>query len=632
MKARSIWPTALVVALFGCSAGSVGPGGNYSNPGSGTSGGGSGLPMGYMYNDAGQVVTPDGAVIAADALPPPQSGSSGSATGGSSGGMGSGSSSGGILANGNPVISQTVVRLANVEYANTVNDLVGVAPSAQTVPLDADQPSGGYNVGLASTDATARAYHDSAFALAAQLTSTPANLAKLLAPAGTACATQGAACASAFIAAFAPQAFRRPVDAATSTALNGLYTTVAVTNNLGFTTGILAVVAEILQSPYYLYHLELEEQAMGPVQVAVQGYSMASRLSYFLWSSMPDAALFAAAQGGQLSTPAQIQAQAQRMLVDATGKPTAKAMLGLRNFYEQWLTVSQLPPGKSGTYTAAYTPAFEADLRTSLDLETEDALWSPTGQAMALLLTGSTSYATVNTAAAFGVTVTSTTPQKVQLDPTKRAGILSHPALMATYATGDTSHPIKRGRFISERFLCEKLPDPPPNAPMGLPPSTPGESLRQAFEALTATGPDLGKPTFGTDGQPLACPSCHSRINPLGFLFEPFNTIGAYRTIDDYGAMVDLSNITVVNTGDPSVDGLTATSMALATKLASSDLTTTCLMTQLYRYMTKRQEATADLATITSLDAAFTQNKQTLAPVLAAYTQTPAFLNRLNVQ
>jgi hypothetical protein len=542
---------------------------------------------------------------------------------------------------------QVVTKLTATEYANTVSDLLGVAPAQQTVPLGADGSAGGFSVGGASTDQTASAYHDSAVQIAGVATAAGA-LPVLLAPAGCTPpvnddAAAGAACASAFIVGFSELAFRHgAVDPTTVAGLEALYTKVAALS--GFTAGIAAVVEEVLQSPFFLYHLETEQEALGPTPqpIAVTGYSMANRLSYFLWGSMPDAVLRGAADAGTLSTPAQVLAQATRMAADP------KAKIGVANFSRQWLTEPFFPDSKLGNSTqiaadgtlsptplwsnevatgesfeAVFSPAAGAMIR-SFEMQVQDALWAPS-DAMRRLLTGTTAYANAALAPMLGVNVTGDTLQPVELDRTKRIGILSHPLLMAMYATNATSHPIKRGRFILGQILCQ----PPPNPPAGVPAFTPpraGTSLRQDFEQLTATGPYAGQPSADPS---IPCAACHARIDPPGYLFEPFDTIGDFRTIDDYGQPVDLSNITIVRTGDPLVDKPTASSVELAQNLAASDLPNQCLTQMLYRFMARRDDAQADAASEAWIDEAFDLNHQSLVPALAT-TETDAFLARVN--
>src|SRR5271166_6169921 len=320
MKARSTWPTAFLLVFLGCGSGTVGgpgyTGGGESGSGGGSTGnggsagagggstgvgvgsGGAGVGSGSTAGSGGTGIVPcvgctvvDGGVIEPDgsfmAVTPP------SPTPPSGG-----------------VVVQPLTKLTAAEYANTVNDLFGsaiglatsmVPPSAQTVPLGADTSAGGFSIGGAATDQTAQAYHDSALVIANVVTSAT-NLPTLV---KAACPTlpaansggAGATCASAFINELAPLAFRHgTVDAATIMGLNNVYQAVAVTDAAGFSGGIAAVIEEMLQSPYFLYHLETEQQALGTTApVPVTGYSLANRLSYLLWSSMPDSALFTAA-------------------------------------------------------------------------------------------------------------------------------------------------------------------------------------------------------------------------------------------------------------------------------------------------------------------------------------------------
>jgi hypothetical protein len=250
---------------------------------------------------------------------------------------------------------------------------------------------------------------------------------------------------------------------------------------------------------------------------------------------------------------------------------------------------------------------------------------------MKTLLTGTTVYANAALAPLFGVAATGTALQPVTVDATKRVGILSHPLLMATYATPNTSHPIKRGRFVWDQILCQALPDPPPNVPPFAPPSV-GMSLRQDYEFMTATGPYSGQTRLGTNGAPLACPECHARINPVGFLFEPFDTIGDYRTIDDYGQPVDLTNITIVQAADAKLNVLTPNSIQFAQNLANSDLPNSCLTQQLYRFMAHRADAAADFPVEAQLDTTFDAAGESISPVLVGLTQTAVFLSRMNAQ
>jgi hypothetical protein len=622
MKALSCGPAVAVLALVGCSSGSVGPAQNQLSGDQSGSQAGSGSS---------------------------ESGSSSSATTSSGGPTGvTGASGGAPDSTTNPVVVEQTWRLTDTEYANTINDLLGIAPSSQTVPLAADSSAGGFAVGAEQGDAVAQAYHDSAVALA---TLAVANITQLLQPVNCS-VSAGASCASAFINYYAPLAYRHgTVDAATIAGLNGVYATVSSATGGTATLGIQAVLEAMMQSPYFLYKLETEQQALGVGLVPVTGYSMANRLSYLLWGSMPDTALSAAAAANQLTTPAQVSAQATRMIANA------KAHVGLANFYSQWMQPVPLQATKDGnstqittqgslstaslftystgistgeSFATIYTAALQQDILASFNAQLDAALWAPSG-AMKTLLTGTTVYANAALAPLFGVTATGTALQPVTVDSTKRVGILSHPLLMATYATPNTSHPIKRGRFVWDQVLCQALPDPPPNVPPFAPPAV-GMSLRQDYEFMTATGPYAGQTRLGTNGAPLACPECHSRINPVGFLFEPFDTIGNYRTIDDYGQPVDLTNLTIVQAADTKLNVLTPNSIQFAQNLAASDLPNSCLTQQLYRFMAHRADAVADFPVEAQLDTIFDTAGESMAPVLVGLTQTAVFQSRMNAQ
>jgi hypothetical protein len=635
MKARSAWPSGFLVLFLGCSSGAIGTGDTAQGTGTGSSlgssgsvggGGLSGTPIctGCTVNDAGTVITADGAVAAPPSVNPPHGG----------------------------VVSQVITKLTDIEYANTVNDLLGIPASQQTVSLGADSSSGGFFIGGASTDQTADAYQSSALQIATLATSAT-NLPSLLkaanctAPAGNAGA-DGAACAAAFINEFAPLAFRHGlVDAATLAGLTALYTAVAVTQAQGFTEGVSAVIQEILQSPYFLYHLETEQQSLGMYGTAipVTGYSMANRLSYLLWSSMPDSTLFAAAAANELLTPGQVSAQATRMVQDP------KAKIGLRNFYQQWLLALSLPDGKVGTssqilpsgtlsntslfqttkgesFATVYSAALQQAIFDSFNMQVDNAMWAG-ANVMKTLLTGATVYTNAVLAPVFGVTgVTGTVLQAAQVDTTKREGILSHPLIMATQATTATSHPVFRGRYVWDQIVCQALPDPPAGVPAFVPPAA-GMSLRQDFELLTATGPYAGKVSADPS---IPCPSCHTRLDPIGFLYESFDTIGDWRTIDDYGAPVDLTNITIVQSLDKNLNVLTPNTVQFAENLANSDLPNACMTAYFYRFMAKRNDAMADYPVEAWLDQVFDYTGQNLTPVLIGLTQTDVFLDRMNSQ
>jgi hypothetical protein len=531
---------------------------------------------------------------------------SSSSTAGSAATGGTSSTTGGATGNpdtSSPIQAAPTWRLTNLEYKNSVKDLFGIAAAT---PLDPDGAMAGYRAGLVAGDATVQAYYDSALAVAAAVD------VSTLAPCDAAAAMAGGAdCAAKFIDAIGPKAFRRPVDAETRAGLVALFSGIA--SKFGYEPAIRGLVEEILQSPYFLYHLELEEQALGPGAVKVSGYSMASRLSYLIWGTMPDDALFAKAAAGQLTTAEQIEAEARRLLADP------RAHTGLYNFYEQWLRADRLPPVKGGKYQDAYNDAMRASILASFDAQVDASLWQPQ-DSVGVLLTATQAFVNEQTAPLFGISgIKGTALQVANVDPAQRVGILAHPAVMGALATEDGTHPIQRGVFVWDQLLCQDLPSPPANVPVfpGVPPNA---SVRQAFE------------TFTSD---VICQGCHRRINPVGFLFENYDTLGAYTTIDDNGQPVNapgtiVGAITPGGEEDKVVNVPTASEVELSRNIAQSASVAQCLVKQLYRYTMKRKETNGDTATINTLAGAFTGTAQSMPALLAAITQSEAFKNRWN--
>jgi hypothetical protein len=609
MGARSTLFMALCaagIAASGCT-GAVGQDNSTGGPGTGATTGGPG---------AGGAGPTGGTTGTAGSGAPGTGGGTGPGTAGSTGGGGSTGTAGSgvVMLPNSPLASGPTWRLANYEFVNSIHDLLGVTVDT---PLEPDAPSDGdFRVGGIASDNTVTTYHTAAMEIAAKALKTLATIEPCY---GTATGAAQATCASMIVSDLGPKFYRRPLDPTQVTGLTTVYSTIA--GSYGFQAGVQALLEALIQSPYFLYHLELEEESMGvvggmPTKVPVTGFSMASRLSYLLWGSTPDATLMTEAGAGRLTTAAQINAQVTRMLADPRLLP------GMRNFYEQWLKVLDLPlskvknPVTNVDYGTLYTSDMQASLRASFDAQVDAALWG-TGDSIHALLTGTDAYVDANVAKIFGATgVTGTTLQKITVDPTQRLGIMTHPAIMTVFATDTSSHPIKRGVFFWDKFLCSPLPNPPPDVPPFVPPP-PGQSLRQDYEIMTSKG---------------TCPACHSLINPVGFLFEHYDSMGYYRTVDDNGLPVN-SATTIVGTSDTMLDMPTTDAVQFASRLGADDsVVASCMVKELYRYTVKRKEASGDMQSLATLTDTFNQSGRSVKALLTGLTQSEAFLNRLNVQ
>lgn len=259
-----------------------------------------------------------------------------------------------------------------------------------------------------------------------------------------------------------------------------------------------SVIILALKSPRFLY-LPGE---------AGDAYDAASRLSYALWDSLPDAPLLEAAKSGKLD-PAK---EAERMLAD----PRARAKIAA--YYHRWLQLDRLHDlAKDPKSYPGFDAAIVSDLRTSLDLFLEDVTWGQVSDWRQFML-ADTVYMNGRLAKFYGVELPEDAPfQKVKMDPKKHAGLLTHPLLMAGFSYTSVSSPIHRGVFLARALLGRRL-RAPPDAVTPIPPELhPSLSTRERI-LLQTKGPD--------------CQSCHAMINPLGFALENFDAVGRFREVE----------------------------------------------------------------------------------------------------
>src|SRR5262249_27093972 len=246
----------------------------------------------------------------------------------------------------------------------------------------------------------------------------------------------------AFCQSFAERAFPRPLDDSQKKLIERQYEA-----GKDAETGVKRVVLVVLKSPRFLYR---------EVSGGSGAYDTAARLSFGLWDSLPDRALLTAASDGKLSSKDEIAKQAERMLGDV------RARVKLRDFLMTWLKADQPHDyGKDPKKFPGFDAAMVSDLRTSLELFLDDVVWSESSDFRQLLLSEQT-FVNGRLAAFYGADLPKDAPfQKVKLDGGKRAGVLTHPYLMARFAHGDESSPIHRGVFLARGVLGVSLKAPP---------------------------------------------------------------------------------------------------------------------------------------------------------------------------
>jgi cytochrome c553 len=319
-----------------------------------------------------------------------------------------------------------------------------------------------------------------------------------------------------FCRRFAERAFRRPLTAEQQRR----YVDHQFEAARDVETAVKRVVLFVLKSPRFLYR---------EIDGGRDGYDVASRIAFALWDSLPDEELLKAAGAGQLATREQVARQAERMLGDL--RTRAK----LREFLLQWLKVDPAPDvAKDGRQFPGFDPAIASDLRTSLELFLGDVLWSEASDFRQLLL-ADTLYLNGRLARFYGADLPpDATFQKVALRPGERAGVLTHPYLMATFAYTATTSPIHRGVFLARSVLGQSL-RPPPEAFTPLPAELHPELTTRERVALQT--------------KPEACRSCHSVINPLGFTLENFDAVGRFRD-KEKGRPIDATGAYLTRSGE----------------------------------------------------------------------------------
>ena len=495
-------------------------------------------------------------------------------------------------------------RLNLAEYARTVHDLLGVDTSMVTSTFPPDNTGLGFTNNadvLSVTSLQAEAYMTASEQFA---TAAVANLATLLPCDPTKGGSTGEdACAKQFITAFGLRAFRRPLTADETTTFTGLYSS----GRMGgaFADGVALVIEGMLQSADFLYRVEATDPTAPLTATSpVAPYELATRLSYFLWGTLPDQPLFDAAAANQLATADGVKTQVTRMLADP------RAHQAVASFHGEWLSTGVvLGVDKDKTMFPEFTDAIRADMQQEISTFVDQVFWGD-GK-FETLMTAPYSYMNAELAQFYGVAApTGTGFQKVMLDPTQRAGIITSPAILASNAKPNQTSPVLRGKFVREQFFCQPLPPPPANLVIVVPQVTPGSTTRQRF---------------AMHEQQSSCAACHKLMDGMGLGFEQFDPLGRLRK-DDQGLPIDASG-TIVSTDD--INGDFVGGVALAQKLAMSTETRGCFVREWFRFANGRSEIPADQCTLQSLNDQFDAEGHDMRQLLTNIAMSDAFRYKL---
>ena len=411
-------------------------------------------------------------------------------------------------------------RLSHHQYENTVRDLLrldGAPGVTETYLGDATSTTFDNNgAELSVGEALWNDYQRGAESLAERVTTDAAALARIV-PAGA----DGDA--RRFVEGFGMRAHRRPLSDAEIERYAALFPAgaTAYPEMDPFAAGVRIVLEAMLQSPHFLYRVELSSAREGRT-IPLSGYEIATRLSYALWDTMPDDALFAAAAAGTLATVEGVRGEASRMLADARAEDV------VASFHYQLLEMHRFEDvTRSQTLFPEYTPALRQSMVAEAQRFVHHVIFEE-DQGFARLMTAPYTFVDADLAAVYGLEGSyDDALERVELDPAQRAGLLTQIGFLAAHSSSTDPDAIHRGVFVNHRILCAPLPAPP-NVIPPLPPDETGmRTMRERIDQHTGPG------TCGS--------SCHgTMINPIGFAFEHYDALGRWRD-QDRGQPVDSS-------------------------------------------------------------------------------------------
>ncbi len=414
-----------------------------------------------------------------------------------------------------------------------------------------------------------------------------------------------AACADTFIAEFGKFAFRRPLTDTEKTWLrNDVYNairTAALSPAATFRESIDAVAQAVLQSPQVLYIREegAVDSALPAGVRRLTGFERATRLSYLMWRTTPDAALLAAATDGRLDTAAGVRTEAERLLAS----PRAKA--ALRGFVSNWLQLDgnthqsslELAP-KTASLFPMDSPTLRAAMREEVLSLFDSTVLAP-GGSFKSLMTSPKAYVNRTLGQLYGVAsppANDTTFAWVDLNPAQRGGLFTRAAFLSLYAPQDRQSPIRRGVFLYREALCRPLGAPPANvnnAPFTF--TDRPLTVREQVDARTS---------------PAECQGCHKSINNLGYTLEGYDALGRHQTSEKGTFKGTAYDLPINSTGTPAgtdFDGPVQGGADLSAKLAESGQAHDCMARTWFEQANPRELTAADACSLQKLMQKFRQ-------------------------
>ncbi len=495
-------------------------------------------------------------------------------------------------------------RLTRFEYNNSARDLLD-DKSYPANALPSEELGNGFGNDAdqqAVVAALVEQYVTVAETMAVTATA-PAHLAALAPCAARVTdAASETACAHTIADSFTPKAWRRALAAGEADGLVALFTSIRATAD--FPTAVAAMLEAIFQSPEFLYRPEFGVGVAGRTDVKQPtSEEMASRLSFLFWGSVPDDALRAAATAGQLTTPAGIRTQAQRLLAD----PKVRDVV--RFFFDKLLPIestSQLERDTVNLYKT-FNGKIGGLMRTETQTFLENEIFNGPGTWPGVF-TAKYTYVNADLANYYGLRgVTGDTFQKVMLDPltTHRGGLLTQAGVLSGPIHTNNSNPVVRGSFIVQKLMCQIIPKPTGAIAAKVTPPDPNS-------AATA------RQRFSTHSTDPVCHGCHTNMDPFGFALENFDPVGLWRDQEN--------NVAIDASGDAPILGKFNGAIEMEVQLAASEQVQQCFASQWMNFGYGRSLTDAEACGVESVRSKFKDTGYNIQELLLALTQSEHFL------
>jgi len=487
-------------------------------------------------------------------------------------------------------------RLTPGQYVDSVELMLGEAAAEAARPPSLPQ-LGSFDSQTAAieplTPVDIEQYESSAMAIGAAVAGTPAPLALLATCINV---SQDDACYTSIAQELGRYAWRRPLDDTEIETLASIGRAGREWAGGDFFSGVRYEVAAVLQSPNFLYVMEVGQPTdEGGRQL--DPYELASRLSFFLLGRTPDLALLDRAAADELSTTAQIEAVATELIE----RPEARTRLS--EFFDELYHLRDLKTkGKDQELFPLFTPELAQAMRQETLLLLQNVVFE---EQSSFLNVFDASYTFVNDdlAALYGLAPPAFPWQLVPLPVEQgRAGFLTQGAFLSVYSHPDINSPTRRGLFVQETLLCTDIQPPPPEVNPMPPAPVEGQTLREWLEE-----------THNVEG----CAACHSLMDPAGFAFERFDPTGAFRQLDN--------GVTIDSTGEIGGLGSFANAAELAGLIRNDPRTPNCVVRNLYRSTLGHREGAGQSQGINALDTSFTDTDYDFKALMVELTLNPLF-------